>query len=321
MIRAGLHSLSPWPRRLKFFWPCDLVPMVSMGMSARLCFRHSIGLLWTRPAFPRFGRRSAVSVLAETQLILWFTLRLWSPFHMMRLPRSFPYLRPFFPAAACAAIFLLPRSSTTPFPRSSPRRTATTKPDSGPGGCSAGWSAQLGSGRARDRPPLPPEHGGARPSSLPPWRAAGLRKLGSIPPHRALAGHGSQAVPPSPVAGHDKTAHGEAGALLPPNANWIPTCQVSFIPHHPHTSPAQAAASSRTGDEKRGSAEGEVDELCRGAVSRSTSAGLARPYCGARRNCPGQPAPSRKRGRVLRPGFRHARRPRPPSWLRCGRRR
>jgi len=115
MIRAGLHSLSPWPRRLKFFWPCDLVPMVSM--SARLCFRHSIGLLWTRPAFPRFGRRSAVSVLAETQLILWFTLRLWSPFHMMRLPRSFPYLRPFFPAAACAAIFLLPRSSTSRWQR------------------------------------------------------------------------------------------------------------------------------------------------------------------------------------------------------------
>jgi len=46
----------------------------SDGLDARLCFRHSIGLLWTRPAFPRFGRRSAVSVLAETQLILWFTL-------------------------------------------------------------------------------------------------------------------------------------------------------------------------------------------------------------------------------------------------------
>jgi len=59
-----------------------------------------------------------------------------------------------------------------------------------------GCSAQLGSGGARGRPRHPPGHGAARPSSLSPRRAAGLRELGSIPPHRALAGHGGKAVPP-----------------------------------------------------------------------------------------------------------------------------
>ena len=59
-----------------------------------------------------------------------------------------------------------------------------------------GCSAQLGSGGARGRPRHPPGHGATRPSSLSPRCTAGLRELGSIPSHRALAGHGGKAVPP-----------------------------------------------------------------------------------------------------------------------------
>ena len=112
----------------------------------------------------------------------------------LRLPRALPLL------SSTASFTFLPPQLPAPPPSSSlapPPLLSLSPPRAelqrrGRTGC----SAQLGSGGARGRPRHPPGHGAARPSSLSPRRAAGLRELGSIPPHRALAGHGGKAVPP-----------------------------------------------------------------------------------------------------------------------------
>ena len=224
MIPPRLGARPAWPRRPKFNVPFDL--------NLKAASSPPSSAVWSPPSFTlpvpfhTVPCQSLLRLPVSTFLFLppnTAVVRAGPPFP----PRGFTNLPfPLSLSSSTASFTLLPPQLPAPPPSSSlapPPLLSLSPPRAelqrrGRTGC----SAQLGSGGARGRPRHPPGHSAARPSSLSPRRAAGLRELGSIPPHRALAGHGGKAVPLpapslSPVAGHCRTAQGEAGVLLPPN--------------------------------------------------------------------------------------------------------
>jgi len=262
MIPPRLGARPAWPRRPKFY--------VRFDLNLKAASSPPSSAVWSPPSFTLpvpFHTVPCQSLLRRAPFYSSLPTRQWSARgHLSHLAasRTFPSLSL---SSSTASFTLLPPQLPAPPPSSSlapPPLLSLSPPRAelqrrGRTGC----SAQLGSGGARGRPRHPPGHGAARPSSLSPRRAAGPRELGSIPPHRALAGHGGKAVPPprhpspwwprraSRPEPHKNQPRGRCLTRSAPSLSDPPTVARVLLlrrppdPLHPSRRPAEAVARSR----------------------------------------------------------------------------
>jgi len=226
MIPPRLGARPAWPRRPKFYVPFDL--------NLKAASSPPSSAVWSPPSFTlpvpfhTVPCQSLLRIPVSTFLFLppnTAVVHAGPPFP----PRGFTNLP--FPLSLS---LLLPRHSRF-FPRSCLRRhhpPPSPLHHSSPSHLlapsyngEAGQAARLSSapaGRADVLVTLPAMAPHGHPPSLPGALPACASSAPFLPTARspAMAARPSPLPAPSlsPVAGHDRTAHGEAGALLPPNA-------------------------------------------------------------------------------------------------------
>ena len=225
MIPPRLGARLAWPRRPKFY--------VRFDLNLKAASSPPSSAVWSPPSFTLpvpFHTVPCQSLLRRAPFYSSLPTRQWSARgHLSHLAasRTFPSL---------SLSLLLPRHSRF-FPRSCLRRhhpPPSPLHHSSPSHLlapsyngEAGQAARLSSfpaGRADVLVTLPAMAPHGHPPSLPGALPACASSAPFLPTARspAMAARPSPlpapSLSPSPVAGHDRTAHGEAGALLPPNA-------------------------------------------------------------------------------------------------------